>query len=155
MKNLLLVIGLLAVAARAQDKVDLSIPSSLQFAVRNVATDSSSQPNPFLIRFSKARLGAGKVLRLSVRASAPVFRGPSGAPIPASQVAWQVLGAGSGNGFAGILSNAAWKVVYQSAGNSSSGSVDLRWILRSPLAAKLRAGAHDVSVEWKVESVLP
>ncbi len=89
-----------------------------------------------------------------MQADASAFTPPSGPGIPASNVTWSNLGASGGIGWNGALSASAYTLVFQSNPSPTSGHVDLGWTLTAP-GAGIRAGMHDLTVRWKIESITP
>ncbi|MEX2271463.1 MAG: hypothetical protein WD690_08340 [Vicinamibacterales bacterium] len=146
--------AMMAGLAGAQETVSISIPPAVSFMVTDVARVTSGAPNPTTLSFSSASLDAGKVLRISVQADASAFTPPGGAAIPAANVSWSILGAAGGVGSSGTLSATSFGLVYQSNPNTASGHVDLAWSLAAP-GGGIRAGRHDLTIHWKLESITP
>ncbi|MBI1898665.1 MAG: hypothetical protein HYS04_19350 [Acidobacteria bacterium] len=138
----------------AADTASVLFPSSIYFQVGDVGRNAVGNPNPVMIRFVKAEVAAGRVLRISVRAAAQSLRPASGQPIAAANISWTASGATGGMGFPGNLRTSTYSTVFQSTPNPSAGGVDLLFTLAGP-GGRIRAGAHTLSLEWKVESVLP
>ena len=86
-------------------------------------------------------------------AGAP-FTPPSGPSIPASNVSWSNLGANGGLGMNGTLSSSSYALVFQSDPASTSGHIDLGWTLSAP-GSGIRAGNHQLTIRWRVESITP
>jgi hypothetical protein len=59
-----------------------------------------------------------------------------------------------GTGVNGIISASSYGLVFQSDPGSSSGHVDLAWALSAP-GTGIRAGTHQLTLRWKVESITP
>jgi hypothetical protein len=142
------------VPAAAQETVSLTVPSIVSFDVIDVSRSTSGMPNPSTISFSNANLTVGKALRVSVRADAAVFTSPGGANIPAANVSWTASGFGGGLGSNGTLSSTSFTEVFRSSPATSSGQVDLAWTLAAP-GSGIRAGQHQLTIRWKVESITP
>jgi hypothetical protein len=142
------------VSAAAQELVTITVPSAVSFAVTDVSRSTSGVPSPTRISFSNAILIPGRVLRISVQAGSAGFTPPSGASIPSSNVSWTNLGATSGTGWNGSLSSSSYTLVYQSDPLRTSGHIDLGWTLAAP-GSGIRAGNHQLTIRWKVESIAP
>jgi hypothetical protein len=143
-----------AVSAAAQEMVSITVPSTVSFSVTDVSRSTSGAPSPTTISFSNANLIAGKALRVSVQAGGAGFTPPSGPSIPASNVSWTNLGAGGGTGWNGTLGSSSYTLVFQSDPARTSGHVDLEWTLSAP-GSGIRAGNHQLTIRWKVESITP
>jgi hypothetical protein len=141
-------------SAAAQEMVTITVPAAVGFAVTDVSRSTSGAPGAARISFSNADLIPGKVLRVSVQAGSAGFTPPSGASIPASNVSWTNLGATGGTGWNGTLSASSYALVFQSNPLSVSGYVDLGWTLAAP-GSGIRAGTHQLTIRWKVESIAP
>jgi hypothetical protein len=131
----------------------VSLPPSLTFFVSDVAMSTVAAESATRISFSNAILLPLRVLRVSVRADAPSFSPPAGAPIDASAVTWTTTNAQNGTGVNGTLSSSSDAIVFQSQMGALSGRVDLNWSL-APVTS-VRAGAHSLVLRWKIESVTP
>jgi hypothetical protein len=145
------------VSAAAQETVNITMPVFVGFPVADVSRSTSGAPSPTTISFSNANLTLGKSLRVSVRADADAFTAPSGPGIPASKVSWTTSGAGGGVGSDGTLSSSSYTRVFQSNPALTAplaGQVDLAWALGAP-GAGIRAGNHQLTIRWKVESISP
>jgi hypothetical protein len=140
--------------AAAQETVHIVVPSAVSFPVTDVARTTSGAPNPTTISFSGAVLGSGKALRVSVQADAFAFVAPSGSRIPASQVIWTTAGPVGGTGWNGTLGSSSYALVFQSDPARTSGHVDLAWALMAP-GSGIRAGSHQLTIRWKLESIAP
>lgn len=141
-------------AARAQETVEVSFPGWIAFDVFDVSRSTTGSPDPARVEFSTANLLPGNVLRIGVRAEASTFTPPSGNAIPASYVSWSPGGAIGGVGASGTLDASAYGLVFQSSSGAASGWVDLTWTLAAP-GAGIRAGNHQLTIRWKVESIVP
>ena len=142
------------VAAGAQETVTISVPLAVSFPVTDVSRSTSGAPNVTTVSFSNASLSPGRVLRVSVQPDAAAFTAPSGSSMPASNVSWSNLGANGGIGLNGTLSSASYALVFQSDPARTSGYIDLGWTLAAP-GSGIRAGNHQLTIRWKVESITP
>jgi hypothetical protein len=143
-----------AASATAQETVNIEVPFAVSFPVTDVTSSTSGTPTPVTISFSNATLIAGRALRVSVQADAAAFTPPRGPGIPASHVSWTTVGASGGAGSNGTLSSSSFALVFQSDPAASSGHVDLAWTLMAP-GSGIRAGLHQLTIRWKVESISP
>jgi hypothetical protein len=134
--------------------VAINVPAFVDFAVTDVSASTPGAPSPSRVSFSNASLTMGKALRVSVRADALSFTPPSGESIPASKLSWTSAGAMGGIGWSGTLNASSYALVFQSDPAISSGHVDLAWTLAPP-GSGVRAGMHQLTVRWKVESITP
>jgi hypothetical protein len=141
-------------SAAAQETVSIAVPSTVSFEITDVSRATSGAPNPTTISFSNANLTLGKALRVSVQAGSPGFTPPSGLSIPASNVSWTNMGASGGTGWNGTLGSFSYTLVFQSDPARTSGHVDLEWTLAAP-GSGIRAGNHQLTIRWKVESITP
>jgi hypothetical protein len=156
--GLIVVAGLLVSSARAlaqqSETVSISFPLGVTFNVTNISATTTGSPNPTAVQFSSPNLLGNHVLRISVRADAADFTPPSGAiKIPASRVSWTTSNASHGIASNGTLSSASYALVFVGQKNQAGG-VDLAWTLAPPPSG-IRAGAHTLTIRWKVESVAP
>lgn len=141
--------------AHAADKVDITIPASVSFAVNSISATTTGTPARFTVSFSNAKLKNTDALRISVKANTTDFTPPSGTTkIPASNVTWTTSSAVGGTGSSGTLSATQYTQVYQSNINPSSGSVRITWRL-SGAPVGIRSGSHTLSLTWKLEAVTP
>ena len=155
-------LGIIAMAAAvlsagAQETVTISVPLAVSFPVTDVSRSTSGAPNVTTVSFSNANLNPGKALRVSVQADAAAFTPPSGSSMPASNVSWNNLGASGGLGWNGTLGSSSFALVFQSnplTTPGTSGHVDLSWTLAPP-GSGIRAGIHQLTIRWKVESITP
>ena len=141
-------------SAGAQEMVSITVPPAVSFLVTNVSSSTTGSPIPTTFSFASANLDLGKSLRVSVQADASTFTPPSGSRIPASKVTWRILGAAGGVGSNGTLNSTSYTLVYQTNPNPTSGQVNLEWTLAPP-GNGIRAGAHQLAIRWKVESITP
>jgi hypothetical protein len=153
---LLGLVGLAAavVPAGAQETVTISVPLAVSFPVTDVSRSTSGTPHVTTISFSNANLGPGKALRVSVQPDAAAFTPPSGSSIPVSTVSWIGLGANGGIGWSGTLSGSFYGLVFQSNPATPSGHIDLEWTMAAPVSG-IRAGNHQLTIRWKLESITP
>lgn len=138
----------------AQETVTIGMPSFVSFLVTDLASTTNGAPSPSVVNISGASLTTGKALRVSVIADTAAFTPPSGPGIPIAKVSWQVLGANGGTGANGTLSASSYGLVFQANPATASGHVDLAWSLAA-LGTGIRAGNHQVTIRWKVESITP
>jgi hypothetical protein len=141
-------------AAAAQDTVNVTVPAGVEFYVTDVSRETAGAPAPTRISFSAPNLGQGKVLRLSLQADASTFVPPGGSPIQASLVSWTVSGASNGFAWPGTLSSSSYAVLFQSDQGASTAYADVAWLL-APLGPGVRAGIHQLTIRWKIESITP
>lgn len=142
------------VSAGAQETVSIAVPSAVSFSVTDVSSSTSGSPSPTTISFSNASLNSGNALRVSVQADASAFTPPRGSSIPASKVTWSTLGAAGGTGWNGTLNSTSYALVFQSNPSPTSGHIDLEWTLAAP-GSGVRAGIHQLTIRWKLESITP
>jgi hypothetical protein len=147
---------LAAGSAGAQESVEVVLPAAVSFAVFDVAAATSGSPGPTRIELTSIQLQAGNALRVSILAEAATFTppAPGGLTIPASKISWTTSGAQGGAGTSGTLSDAAYGQVFQSTTSASSAQVDVHWTLGA-IGGGVRAGWHDLTLRWKLESVTP
>jgi hypothetical protein len=62
--------------------------------------------------------------------------------------------AGGGTGWNGTLGSSSYALVFQSDPARTSGHVDLAWTLAAP-GSGIRAGNHQLTIRWKLESITP
>jgi hypothetical protein len=106
------------------------------------------------VSFAGPSLGIGRALRLSVQADGATFAAPGGTPMPASLVSWTTLGASGGLGWAGTLTASSYGLVFQGDPGAAASHVDLGWVLGAP-GSGTRAGLHQLTIRWKIESISP
>ena len=138
----------------AQETVSVTVPAGIYFHVTDVSRSTSGMPTSTRIAFSDSSLDIGKALRLSVHADTSTFEPPAGPPIPASLVSWTALGASGGVGWNGTLSSSSYELVFQVDPGEASAHVDLAWALAPP-GSGIRAGMHQLTIRWKIESITP
>lgn len=138
-------------SVEAQESVQISLPLNVSFQVVDVSV--SAAVGPTSITFSNGTLGAGRALRISVRAEGNLTP-PSGPAIPASNVSWTTSNVSSGVGVNGTLSAAAYNQVFESQVDATSGGFDLSWTLSAPGTPR-HAGNHQATLRWKLEAITP
>jgi hypothetical protein len=153
------IVGVMAWAATgdsvaAQETVTIEVPAAVSFQVTDVSVSTSSSPNPTTISVSNANLGAGKALRVSVQADTAAFTAPGGSSISVSKVSWTMVAASGGTAWNGTLSSSSYTLVFQSDPARTSGHVELAWTLTAP-GSGIRAGTHQLTIRWKLESITP
>lgn len=132
------------------EQVAILAPASVTFHVTDVSATTGS--GTVSVSYSGASLGAGKVLRVSVRAGAASFSTPAGAAISSGGVTWTASGASGGSGFSGTLSAGSHCTVYQSNPNPASGGFSLTFRLAPP-GGGVKAVEQSLTLEWLFESV--
>lgn len=152
---LLAAIAILAAAAASggQEQVRVSVPAIVDFEALDVTTSTVASTNPSSLSFSDAVLQPGQSIRISVKADSDLVP-PSGRALPAESVSWTTSHAVRGVASNGVLSKTAYTEVFQGQADATSGSADLNWVLSAP-GVPLRAGAHQVSLRWKIEAIVP
>jgi hypothetical protein len=143
-----------SVSAGAQETVSISVPMAVSFEVADVSRGTSGSPQLTTISLSNVALSPGRALRVSVQADSAAFTPPGGASIPASRVSWNNLGANGGVGLNGTLGSSFFALVFQGDPAMTSGRIDLGWTLAAP-GSGIRAGTHQLTIRWKVESITP
>ncbi len=133
------------------EQVGVTVSSSVNFTVLNVAASSSGSPSA-TVNYSSASLTSGHKLKISVQAGAANFTTSTGSAIPASNVQWTVASASGGSGSSGTLSASTWTQVYLSNANPSSGSIALDFSLAAP-GGSVKAVTQILDLQWKFESV--
>ena len=135
---------------------NVTIPSSVSFAVTNVNIATTGSPGPVTVSYNTAILVSGQRLRFSVQADTTTFAAPGGGgTIAASNVSWTTANAAGGTGSNGTLSGSTFVLVYQSNAyglTPLSGSVDLTFHLAAP-GSSIRAGVHSLTMRWKIEAI--
>ena len=149
----LTVFGLCQVAARvhSDETVNITIPSFLAFAVNDVSVDTTSS-DPFTVTFDSAALSSGHSLKISVESDTTNFSSVGGDALPASLVKWSIDSASGGTGSPGTLST-TFQPVFQSDATPTSGSAALTWKMSAPGASGVKAGDHNLTLTWKIESL--
>jgi hypothetical protein len=142
-------------SAAAQETVSITVPAAVFFNVTDVSVSTNGAPSPMRVSFSNATLGS-KSLRVSVQPDVAAFTTPngSGTSIPASKVGWTIVEQHNGVGINGTLSSSSYALVFQSNPATPDGYVDLGWTLAAP-GAGIRAGNHQLTIRWKLESISP
>src|SRR2546423_588911 len=148
----ILALALMSARCFAED-VTITIPGSVSFAVTRVLLSTTGSPNPFVISFTNGS-SIKHHLNISVIANAVNFTAPSSgrSAIPASNVSWTTSNAVNGTGTNGTLSASVYTLLYVSINKPTTGSVGLTWSLAAP-GANIHAGAHTLTVRWKLESI--
>ena len=148
-----LLLQLSCITAIAQETADTSLPAFVSWIVDDISQQTTSTPSTASVTFSNAALNSGMSLSISVKADSPSFTPPGGSAILASKVSWTVSGAIGGTAYAGTLSDSSYTEIYRSTSNPTSGSVNLTFRLDAP-GSGILAGDHNLTLRWKVESVL-
>jgi len=139
------------VATQAIERVTITLPTAVSFAVTNVGSATNGTPSSPGMQFTGAVIKSNRGVRASVKADGD-FVPPSGTAIPASRVSWTTSNAVNGVGSNGTLSKTLYTQLYQGNDNATSGSVDIAWQLAAP-GVPLRSGAHVLTLRWKLESI--
>ncbi len=140
------------VASAQPQTVNITIPAGVSFLVSDVSVSTPGSPSTTQISFDTVtNFGRNDNVRISVRADSTTFSGPGTTRIAASRVSWTAT-ASTGSAQDGTLSATAFRQVYTSPRQPTSGSVDLSWTLGAITAAGLRAGTHTLTVRWRIES---
>jgi hypothetical protein len=140
--------------AAAQETASIDVPAAISFAVTDVTKSTSGAPSPVTIGVTNINLGLGKSLRISVQADAASFTGPNGSGIAVSSASWSAVGMTGGTALSGTLSSSSYGLVFQSGPGATSAQFDLAWTLAAP-GGGIRAGLHQLTVRWKLESITP
>ena len=148
------IVAVSARSAAAQETVTVTLPAGIDFFVTDVSRSTSASASSTRIAFGNPNLNTGRALRLSVRADSATFEPPGGTRIPAALVSWVPLGASGGIGSAGTLTASSYGLVFQGDPGAASSHVDLGWVLGAP-GGGIRAGLHQLTVRWKIESINP
>jgi hypothetical protein len=138
---------------RADESVDISLPASVSFQVLDVTTSATGDPSSTTMTFNSAALTSGHALRISVKAESDLMTF-SGSTMSAANISWHTSNAANGLGIDGTLSKTAFTEVFESQVGASGGHLDISWNLSAP-STPLRAGVHQVTLRWKVESFVP
>lgn len=146
--------GIASPAAAAQETVSVAVPAGIDFDVVDVSRSTTGAPSPTRISFSGPSLDIGKALRLSVQADSATFEAPAGTRMAASLVSWSTVGVSGGIGWSGTLSSSSFALVFQSDSGLPSAHIDLAWLLAPP-GGGIRAGNHQLTIRWKIESISP
>jgi hypothetical protein len=141
-------------SAAAQETVHVNAPLAVNFSVTDVTRSTTGNPDPGTLAFSGADLIPGRSLRISIQADAATFTPPSGPGMAAGKVSWVIAGAAGGTGSNGTLSSSSYALVFESDPGRTSGHVDLTWVLAPPDPG-IRAGAHQLTIRWKLEAITP
>lgn len=142
----LLVSALLAAAlpAAAQERVRIRVPDEVTF---DLSLEERAAAPPSRVSFDHALLAPGSRLRISVRAEG--LRLAAGGAV---RLSFRPLAARGGVTWSGTATEAGYTPVFESFPLALAGGVDLEWTLE-PLGRFERAGAHSVTLQWKLEAV--
>jgi hypothetical protein len=135
------------------ESVRIMVPATLVFQVSNISAQTVAIGGNERVSFNQANLDPGRALRISVKAdgdSTPAILGP----ILASSFSWTTSAVQNGIGLNGTLDKTTYTPVFQGNVGAKTGRVDLTWRL-APQGPSVRAGTHQVTLRWKVESVTP
>lgn len=135
------------------ESVRLRVPTLVHFDVVNVSQMTPATGGPTRIEFDDGVITPGRVVRISVKADGDLVPA-SGSPVDVSAISWTTSGAISGAGLSGALSKTTFTPVFEGTLLATSGRVDVVWTLLSR-GPELRAGPLQVTLRWKVESVIP
>lgn len=150
-------------AEAAPETVIVVLPPAVSFFVTDVNTSTPGAPSPTPVSFHSAALKNQRALEISIRADSDFVPAGGGPAIPASHVSWSVASVAGGYGSNGTLSTTSYGLVYQSVehvvhgtpgSTTLGGGFDVAWTLAAP-GASIRAGAHLLTVRWKLESIKP
>jgi len=150
-------------AEAAPETVVVVLPAAVSFFVTDVNAPTPGLPSPTPVSFQSATIKNQRALEISIRADSDFVPAGGGPAIPASLVSWSVSSVAGGYGSDGTLSTTSYGLVYQSVeavvhgppGSATlGGGFDVAWTLAAPGAA-IRAGAHLVTLRWKLESIKP
>lgn len=130
----------------ADETVDITLPTNINFSVTDVTQATSGGTTT--ISYANAQLLTDHKLAISLQANSDLFTPTAGTAIPVGKVSWT-------GGTPGTLTNTQFRQVYLSGMNPTTGSVDITWQL-APLTGLtgLRAGTQTLTATWKVESSL-
>jgi hypothetical protein len=139
--------------AWVSEQYQITVPSGISF--RPGRTASLAAARPASVSISRIVLPTdGRRLRLSLRANSSRFTAPAGdVAWAAADVTWNAATWGSGTGWAGALSSAAFTLV-------AIADPDVESMVTSGLTFTLfpepgiwRAGSQTLTVTWKVENI--
>jgi len=146
--------GVRDVASQSQS-VTITLPAAVTFAVTNVGATTVGNPAATRVSFSGAILSANRAVRIGVRANADFTPPSAGATtITANRVSWTTAGAVNGVGFNGTLSRLSYTDLFEGNENATAGHVDVTWRLAA-LTLPVRAGAHTLTMRWRIQSINP
>jgi hypothetical protein len=131
----------------------VTVPPLVVFEVTDLTSPTQAFTGTTTVSFDQALLAVGRVLRISVKADGDLIP-QDGDSLPISSISWNTSGVVNGIGVNGVLSKASYTQVFQSNATTVSGQVDLAWTL-SPPSPAVRAGTHQVTLRWRIESVIP
>jgi hypothetical protein len=141
-------------ASAAPEMATVFVPAGVTFVVTDVQASTPGSPTPTPLRFVNGTLKNRRALGVSVRADSDFTPTGGGTPIPASAVSWTTSGVTNGFGANGTLSTSSYGLVYQSTEEAPLGGLDLSWTLAAP-GTGVVAGAHQMTVRWRFESIRP
>ena len=104
--------------------------------------------------FDQALLGLQRALPISLKADGDLVLQDVGS-IPVSNVTWTTLGAVNGVGINGVLSKTTYGPCSRATLVPLSIRVRSSFSGGSPRRAPERAGPHQVTLRWRIESVIP
>jgi hypothetical protein len=130
-----------------------TLPALIVFEVTDLTTTTEAVTGTTRVSFDEALLGTGRAVRISVKADGDLVPQDDGS-IPVSNINWETSGAVNGVGMNGVLNKTTYTPVFQSNVLVLSGQVDVVWKLSAPGPA-VRAGPHQVTLRWRIESINP
>ena len=130
--------------AAGQEQVRIRVPDDVTFDL-DLAERVTAPPSR--VGFDHALLAPGSRLRISVRAE-----GLELPPGGAVRLSFRPLAARCGVAWSGTPTEAGYTPVFESFPLALAGGVDLEWTLE-PLGRFERAGAHSVTLQWKLEAI--
>jgi hypothetical protein len=132
----------LAVPAQSQEVVDLDLPGPIE--VKTLETGREAEAPLARLGFRHALLRPGRKLRISVRAEK--------LDAQIRSVSFSTGNAEGGAGLRGRLSGHDWVPIFEGRPLAVSGGAEIIW--RIETASRVtRAGAHDIVLRWRVESI--
>jgi hypothetical protein len=143
-------------SAGAQETVTIAVPMAVSFPVTDVSRSTSGAPGLSTISFSNANLSPGRALRVSGRRMPHHLRRRTVRAFPPRTCHGPTLGR-VGHRMerdAGLILFWARVPEQPLAAPRTSGHVDLSWTLAAP-GSGIRAGHHQLTIRWKVESIAP
>jgi hypothetical protein len=136
-----------------QEAARISVPPVILFEVHDPRATTEALTGSTTITFDDAVMGAGRVLRISVKADGDLTRA-DGAPVPAAKISWRTSAASNGVGVNGVLSKSVYTQVFQGNAAARSGSVNVTWSIAFD-GTRTRAGSHQVVLRWRIDSIVP
>ncbi|CAN5673722.1 hypothetical protein BH18ACI5_BH18ACI5_29880 [soil metagenome] len=131
----------------------VTVPAVIVFEVNDIGATSDAITGVTVISFDQTSLTPGRALRLSAKADGDLTRADGG-PVPVATITWRTSAVSNGAGVNGTLSKTAFTEVYQSNILVTSGSVTVTWSVALS-GTPMRAGPHQLSLRWRVDSVVP